>query len=288
LILTRIAAPSEEVLADMRRRFPEVFRLGLRGRLYPVSGGILLATWVAFCLYRMDLSLPRLWQGIGKLGWMFQFLFPPSHGGWLAEFSYALLETVSMAFLGTLLAFLAAVPLGFLGAKNIIRNPGFHFGVRRLFDILRGVDTLIWALVFINVVGLGPFAGVMAIAAGDTGMLAKLFAEAIENVDGHQLDGVISAGASRFQVILFGVFPQILPVLLSNALFYFESNTRSATILGVVGAGGIGMQLADRIRINNWDEVAFIVGMILVTVAVIDWISKEIRMRLIRNPDYRV
>jgi len=285
--MSRSAALPAEVLLDVKNRFPEVFHPGLRRRLYPVAWSILFAAWVAFCINRMDLSFPRLWQGVGKLGWLFQFLFPPSHGGWLAEFSYALLETVCMAFLGTFLAVLAAVPLGFLGAKNVIRNPGAHFGVRRFFDFIRGIDTLIWALVFISVVGLGPFAGVMAIAAGDMGMLAKLFAEAIENVDDHQLDGVLSTGANRFQVICFGILPQILPVLLSNALYFFESNTRSATILGVVGAGGIGMQLADRIRINNWDEVSFIVGMILITVAVIDWLSKEIRMRMIKNQEYR-
>jgi phosphonate transport system permease protein len=127
----------------------------------------------------------------------------------------------------------------------------------------------------------------MAIAAGDMGILAKLFAEAIENVDSHQIEGVLSTGAKRVQVVRFGILPQIFPVLLSNVLYFFESNTRSATILGVVGAGGIGMQLADRIRINNWDEVSFIVGMILVTVAIIDWFSKEIRMRMIKNPEYR-
>ena len=287
MITSEIAAPYDEVLSDAKHRFPEVFHPGLHKRICRVAGWVLFVAWVAFCLFRVELSVPRLWQGIGRLGWLFQFLFPPSHGGCLAEFSYALLETVSMAFLGTFLACIAAVPLGFLGARNVIGNPGVHFGVRRFFDFIRGIDTLIWALVFINVVGLGPFAGVMAIAAGDMGMLAKLFAEAIENVDEHQAEGVLSTGAKRVQVICFGILPQILPVLLSNALYFFESNTRSATILGVVGAGGIGMQLADRIRINNWDEVSFIVGMILVTVAAIDWLSREIRMRVIKNPEYR-
>ena len=286
-MISEIGMPSEEVLSEARLRFPELFHPGLRKRVYRLVVWALSAGWVAFCLSRMDLSPVRLWQGIGRLGWLFQFLFPPSHGGCLAEFSYALLETVCMAFVGTLLAFTAAVPLGFVGAKNVVRNSVIHFGVRRFFDFIRGIDTLVWALVFISVVGLGPFAGVMAIAAGDMGMLAKLFAEAIENVDSDQIEGVLSTGAKRIHVMRFGILPQIFPVLLSNVLYFFESNTRSATILGVVGAGGIGMQLADRIRINNWDEVSFIVGMILITVAVIDWLSKEIRMRLIKNPEYR-
>ena len=136
--------------------------------------------------------------------------------------------------------------------------------MRRFFDFIRGIDSLILALIFITVVGLGPFAGVLAIAVSDMGVLAKLFAEAIENVEKDQVEGVRATGAKPVQVMRFGILPQVFPVMLSNALYYFESNTRSATILGVVGAGGIGTQLTDRIRINNWDEVCFIVLMILV------------------------
>lgn len=231
----------------------------------------------------MDVSLAALGSGAAKLGWMFALLFPPAHHGWLDVFLYALLETLAMAFLGTLFASLAAIPLGFLGAKNIVSNSGVHFVIRRFFDVIRGVDALIWALIFINVVGLGPFAGVLAIAVSDMGVLAKLFAEAIENSDKDQIEGVRSTGAKRIQILRFGILPQVLPVILSNSLYYFESNTRSATILGVVGAGGIGLQLADRIRINNWDEVGFLVIMILVTVAFIDTLSREIRMRVIHQ-----
>ncbi len=154
--------------------------------------------------------------------------------------------------------------------------------MRRLFDGIRGIDALIWALMFINVVGLGPFAGVMAIAVSDTGTLAKLFAEAIENIARRPLDGVRAAGANRLQLVRFGMLPQVLPVMLSHVWYYFESNTRSATILGVVGAGGIGLQLADRIRVNNWDEVAFILIIILITVTIIDFISKTVRQRMIQ------
>jgi phosphonate transport system permease protein len=194
-----------------------------------------------------------------------------------------MLQTLAMAFLGRLLASLAAVPLGFLGARNEVPQQVFHFGLRRLFDGLRGVDALIWALMFVNVVGLGPFAGVMAIAVSDTGTLAKLFAEAVENIDRRQVDGVRATGATRLQIIRFGVWPQIVPVMLSHVLYYFESNTRSATILGVVGAGGIGLQLADRLRVNNWDEVGFILIMILLTVTLIDLLSTAIRLRLIHS-----
>ena len=268
-------------LAELEARFPRLFYLSWKERWGRAALAALFVGMVGFCFWKMDFGLPGALQGLGKLGWMFQLLFPPAHHGWLGVYLYSMLETLAMAFLGTLFAFLAAVPLGFLGAKNILPNFAAHFLVRRSFDFIRGIDALILALIFINVVGLGPFAGVLAIAVGDMGVLAKLFAEAIENVEKDQLEGVRASGAKAVQVMRFGILPQVFPVMLSNALYFFESNTRSATILGVVGAGGIGTQLTDRIRINNWDEVCFIVLMILATVALIDTLSKEIRLRII-------
>jgi phosphonate transport system permease protein len=274
---------SHAEVAAWRHLIPRAFGRSLGERLGIVAGWAAFAGVIVFCLWRMDVTPQRLWQGFWKLGWLLQLMFPPWHGGWLWEFGYAVLQTLGMAFLGTLLASLAAVPLGFLGARNVVPQWMFHFGLRRIFDGIRGVDALIWALMFINVVGLGPFAGVMAIAVSDTGTLAKLFAEAIENVDRRQIDGVRASGANRLQIMRFGILPQVLPVMLSHTLYYFESNTRSATILGVVGAGGIGLQLADRIRVNNWDEVGFILILILITVTVIDLASKAIRQRMIQT-----
>jgi len=221
--------------------------------------------------------------GMGKLFDVIKFMLPPAHNGFLWDFLYAMLETLAMAFLGTLLATLAALPLGFLGAKNVLPNIFFHFGLRRVFDVIRGIDSLIWALIFVSVVGLGPFAGILAIAVSDTGTLAKLFSEAIENVEKKQIEGIRASGANNVQTMRFGIFPQIFPVLLSNSLYFFESNTRSATILGIVGAGGIGLQLSDRIKINNWDEASFIICLILITVFLIDTVSKEIRIRIIKK-----
>ncbi|RPJ39035.1 MAG: phosphonate ABC transporter, permease protein PhnE [Deltaproteobacteria bacterium] len=273
----------EAKVFELERRYPFLFRLSGRQKFQRLVWAGSLILLILFSIWKMDVSLAALGSGAAKLGWMFALLFPPAHHGWLDVFLYALLETLAMAFLGTLFASLAAIPLGFLGAKNIVSNSGVHFVIRRFFDVIRGVDALIWALIFINVVGLGPFAGVLAIAVSDMGVLAKLFAEAIENSDKDQIEGVRSTGAKRIQILRFGILPQVLPVILSNSLYYFESNTRSATILGVVGAGGIGLQLADRIRINNWDEVGFLVIMILVTVALIDTLSREIRMRVIHQ-----
>jgi phosphonate transport system permease protein len=140
---------------------------------------------------------------------------------------------------------------------------------------------LIWALAYVRAVGLGPLAGVLAIFTSDTAVLAKLYAEAIENAEKRQSEGIVAAGGSRLQAIRFGVLPQVMPVMLAQALYFFESNTRSAAILGVVGAGGIGLQIAERIKVRHWDEVAFIILMMVVTVGVIDWLSARIRRRMI-------
>ena len=275
-------------VATLRQNMPAVFGPSRRQRLLRLFVFTAFALFLAFALQRTGFfDLERLWTGIGKLGWLLQFMFPPSHGGWLGQFSVSLAETLAMAFFGTLLAFVVAVPLGFLGAKNVIPTWIFHFGLRRFFDGIRGIDTLIWALVFVNVVGLGPFAGILAIAVADIGTLSKLFSEAIENIDSRQVEGVRAAGANRVKVMRFGIFPQVWPVILSNTLYYFESNTRSATILGIVGAGGIGKELGDRIRVNNWDEVMFIILMILATVYVIDIISGSLRTRVIGKRIYQ-
>jgi len=266
-----------------RQAVPAAFASPAAARLRRAAAWITFLAVLAYGLWRIEATPARLLTGIGKLGWLLRLMLPPAHHGWLGEFAYAMLETIAMAFLGTLLAAVVAVPFGFLGARNVIPLWLFHFGLRRGFDGLRAVDALIWALMFVHAVGLGPFAGVLAIAAADIGVLAKLFAEAVENADRGPVDGVRAAGGNRIQEIGFAILPQVQPVMMSNVLYYFESNVRSATILGVVGAGGIGFQLAERIRINHWDEVAFIVLMILVVVAVIDWLSTVARLSIIRG-----
>jgi phosphonate transport system permease protein len=173
------------------------------------------------------------------------------------------------------------VPLGFLGARNVIPQRVFRFCTRRLFDGLRGLDQLIWALVFVRAMGLGPIAGILAIAVAETGVLAKLFAEAVENIDRNQVEGIVAVGAGFVGRLRFAVLPQVEPVMISQALYSIESNSREATILGLVGAGGIGLRLAERIQINAWDQVAYIIVLILISVATIDTISRYLRLRLI-------
>ncbi len=240
-----------------------------------------LAGLAIFALVRLDFSLARLGTGIVQLGTFLGMMVPPSPGTQLWALLNALAETVAIAFLGR------CSPRSFLSA----RLPGRpqHHGERhrplhgaRFSDSIRGVDTLIWALIWINVVGLGPFAGVLAIMTSDIGSFSKLYSEAIEAVDRKAGEGVASTGGSPLHAIRFGIVPQVMPVLISQTLYYFESNTRSATIIGIVGAGGIGLFLAETIRTYEWDQVAFIILMILVTVAVmIDAVSSRLRLALV-------
>jgi len=226
-------------------------------------------------------SPARLWNGLSGLGTILRLMVPPSPGELWLDILRGLAESVAMAFLGTFVAAVIAVPLGFLGAGNVVTNTLARFSLRRLFDGMRGVDQLIWALTYVRAVGLGPLAGVLAIATAEIAVLAKLYAEAIENAERKQVEGVVAAGGGGLARLRFGLLPQVLPVMLAQALYFFESNTRSAAILGVVGAGGIGLQIAERIRVRHWDEVAFIILLMIVTVAAIDWVSGRLRRGLI-------
>jgi phosphonate transport system permease protein len=265
-------------IAAERARHPEVFRG--KGWLR----WLLLASVFAYLFYLMWLfdfarvftDLPRVWV-IVRLMVDWTGIAEWDH----AELWRSMLETVAMAYLGSMLAVVFALPLGFLGARNVIPRHVFHFITRRLFDGLRGLDQLIWALVFVRAMGLGPIAGIMAIAVVETGVLAKLFAEAVENIDRKQVEGITSVGAGFIARLRFAVLPQVLPVMISQTLYSIESNAREATILGLVGAGGIGLRLSERIQINAWDQVAYIIVLILLSVAIIDTTSRYLRLRLI-------
>ncbi len=193
-----------------------------------------------------------------------------------------LLQTIVMAFVGTLFATIIALPLAFVAARNVTRNGILNQVTKRFFDFLRSVDMLIWALFFTRGFGPGPLAGISAIFFTDTGSLGKLYAEALENIDDKQREGVRSVGAHPAAVQRFGVVPQVMPIFASQALYFWESNTRSATIIGAVGAGGIGLKLWEAMRTNSdWENVAYMVLLILIVVYVFDAISSKLRGMLI-------
>ena len=248
-----------------------------------ITAAVVLGGAAAFIagLIELGFSPQRMFVGLRQLGWIALMMLPPDPGTSLPTYLSAMGETLSIALLGTVLAALFALPVSLLAARNVVPSWIFRFPIRRLFDTIRGVDTLIWALVWINVVGLGPFAGVLAIAMSDFGALGKLFSEAIEGADRKQVEGIRAAGGSAVHEVRFGLLPQVVPVIAGQVLYFIESNTRSATIIGIVGAGGIGLQLAEQIRVLEWQKVSFIVMMILIAVAVIDWISGKLRFAII-------
>jgi phosphonate transport system permease protein len=265
----------------LRSQYPEVFSRPASARLATPAMILAAAAIFLFGLVDLDFSPARLVAGFNQLGWITMMMIPPDPGSSLPAYLVALGETLSIALLGTTIGALVALPVSLLAARNIVPSGIFRFPVRRFLDSIRGVDTLIWALVWINVVGLGPFAGVLAIAVSDFGAFGKLFSEAIETADRKQVEGIRASGGNALHEIRFGLMPQVLPVIAGQVLYFIESNTRSATIIGIVGAGGIGLQLAEQIRVLEWQKVSFLILMILVAVAAIDWISSKLRFAII-------
>jgi phosphonate transport system permease protein len=276
--MSQLPPPDSE---HLRARYPEVFNRPVSARLATPAMIVSAFAIFVFGLVDLDFSPARMLAGLPQLGWITLMMVPPDPGSSLPLYMRALGETLSIALLGTTLAAVFALPVGLLAAKNIVPSKLFRFPVRRFFDTIRGVDTLIWALVWINVVGLGPFAGVLAIAVSDFGAFGKLFSEAIEAADRRQVEGIRASGGNALHEIRFGLLPQVLPVIAGQVLYFIESNTRSATIIGIVGAGGIGLQLAEQIRVLEWQKVSFLILMILVAVAAIDWISGKLRFAII-------
>jgi phosphonate transport system permease protein len=202
------------------------------------------------------------------------------------DVAWALVETVLMAFLGTFGAAIIALPLGFLAAKNFTPLGSLRFAARRMFDFLRGVDGLIWTIILSRAFGPGPLTGSLAILLTDTGSFGKMFSEALENVDEKQIEGIASTGAKPLQRYRFGVIPQITPVLLSQVLYYFESNTRSATIIGAITGGGIGLLLTQAIATQkDWEEVSYYIVLIILLVMSMDTLSSWLRNKLIKGDE---
>lgn len=203
-----------------------------------------------------------------------------------SQVAWAIFETILMAFLGTFGAAIVALPLAFLAARNFAPLRILRFAMRRMFDFFRGVDALIWTIVLARAFGPGPLTGALAILITDTGSFGKMFSEALENVDEKQIEGIQSTGAKPLQRYRFGVIPQITPVLLSQILYFFESNTRSATIIGAITGGGIGLLLTQAmITQKDWEEVSYYITLVILMVMFMDWLSGLLRNRLIRGTD---
>jgi phosphonate transport system permease protein len=254
-------------------------------------GGVALLLIISFHPAEID-KFPMLFSSESRMGEFVGGFFAPFRfwdPAWVpsdltgkdwALYTGKMWQTIQMALWGTALAIIVAIPLGLLASKNItpswIQQP-----VRRVLDLIRSIPDLVVALIFITAVGLGPFAGVMAMMFNTGGVLAKLFSEAVEAIDKGPVEGVRATGAGRLHEIVWGVIPQVAPLWVSYALYRFESSSRAATVLGLIGAGGIGQVLLDSTQSFKYDETGCIVLVIVVAVSGIDLLSSAIRSRLL-------
>jgi phosphonate transport system permease protein len=215
----------------------------------------------------------------GNIATYLSDFFPPDFRDWRIYLS-EMVVTLHIAVWGTLLALLAAVPLGLAASANVA-PPWIHQPVRRLMDACRAINEMVFALLFIVAVGLGPFAGVLALFVHTTGTLAKLFSEAVEAIDPRPVEGIRATGAHPLVEILYGVIPQVMPLWLSFTLYRFESNVRSASVVGMVGAGGIGVVLFEVIRGFQYAQTCAVLIILVVSVSLIDLLSARLRRRFI-------
>ena len=238
--------------------------------------GLVVLAWLAWDTGADPVRLAR------GLPWILDFLrrmIPPDLAVLPATLAGAL-KTVEIALLGTAVAAVLALPLGFLSARNVV-PPSIFYPARAVLNLFRSVDTLVYALVFVAAVGLGPFPGVLAVVAYTTTSLAKLYSEAIEGIDPGPVDAITATGAMRLQVLRYGVLPQVLPLFLSYLLYRLETNIRAATVLGFVGAGGIGFYLQTYLRMIDYPAASTALLVTVAMVMVVDAISSRLRKGLV-------
>jgi phosphonate transport system permease protein len=205
--------------------------------------------------------------------------FPPNFRQWRLYVD-EMVVTLQIALWGTALAVITAVPMALLASSNIV--PWWVYQpVRRLMDACRAINEMVFAMLFVVAVGLGPFAGVLALWIHTSGVLAKLFSEAVEAIDPQPVEGIRSTGASALHEIVYGVIPQVIPLWTSFTLYRFESNIRSASVVGMVGAGGIGVVLWEIIRGFQYAETCAVMIVIILSVSVIDLVSARIRQHFV-------
>jgi len=226
-----------------------------------------------------EFSLEKLVSGIPRFFKLASRMAPPDLGV-LDISAKAMVETVQIAVLGTTLGFFLALVLGVFSARTLALRR-VQIACRFILNVIRTVPVIIWALLFVAAVGLGPFPGVLGVAMYSTGFLGKLLYESFETIDKEQVDAIRATGAGRLQVIRYGVLPQAIPIIVNHLLYMFEYNVRASAIVGLVGAGGVGFYIMMYVGMFQWDKVGMILLVLLITVIAIDWVSERIRARLV-------
>ena len=277
-------AVSEQLDLDgLMARYPAIMAGGRWQAARLAFAGFALLASVVAGFASLDISWSRFITGFAELVRIIGLMLPPDCGNMarLLLWTKALGETLSIALLGTLTAAVLAFPVSLLAARNVTPAWPIRFTIRRGLDTIRGVNTLIWALIWINVIGLGPFAGVLAIMTTDFGTFGKLFSEAFEAADPKQGEGVIATGGGELHRVRFGLIPQILPALLANGLFRFEFNVRAGVILGAVGAGGIGFIMITSMKSMNYQKACQATLLTLALVFASERVSDFFRARIL-------
>jgi phosphonate transport system permease protein len=246
-----------------------------------VRSTLTYASWGVFALILMwaregaDIRPVALVTDAANMGEYAAGFFPPDFHN-LDLFLREMTVTVQIAIWGTALAVVLAIPFGVLSAENVAPL-WVYWPMRRLMDMARAINELVFAMLFVVAVGLGPFAGVLALFVHTTGILAKLFSEAVEAIDPRPVEGIRATGATRVQEVIYGIIPQVLPLWISFALYRFESNVRAATVVGLVGADGIGVLLWEYIRGFYYAETAAVMIVVIITVSLLDILSQRLR-----------
>ena len=240
------------------------------------AGLVALFLWSAWAT---EISAARLVEGAPFMLDFLRRMLPPDLSV-VGNGVTGAIQTLQIAVVGTGVSALLALPLGFAAARNV-SPPWLFYGARSVLNVFRAIDTLVYALFFVAAVGLGPFPGVLAVVAYTVTVLAKLYSEAIEAIDPGPVEAVDAAGATRLQVLRWGVLPQLVPQFLSFALYRFETNIRAAAILGFVGAGGIGFYIQTYLRTLNYPAASAVLLVLIALVMLVDFASSRIRARLV-------
>jgi phosphonate transport system permease protein len=267
-------ADFEEILQAEQHRRGGVWRLLQQG-----FWGLLAVAVLVASLQTAEVSPQEFWKGLPRLAdWLIR-LWPPDFSEF-PSFLEAIWETLAIAIVGTGAAIVVALPLALLVARNITPLPWLATLLRGFSNLLRGIDTAIFALLFVSIVGLGPFAGVLGVACHTTGSMAKLYAEVLERIPHEPVEAIEATGSDRLRTFAFAVLPEALPGLIGITLYLWEFNVRSSVILGIVGAGGIGYELLVSLKLLDFPRLATILILILTMVSLIDAFSAYLRQRL--------
>jgi len=241
---------------------------------------ILVSAISIISLFHISVSFKDLLAGIPKILSFLKGLFPPDLSN-TSEYLKLMIETVAMGISGTFLAIIISIPIGALSTRNLLHNVYIHNLMREVSNFFRAMPELMLALIFVTAVGLGPFAGVLAIAIHTAGFLSKFYAEAIENIDERPIEAVMAVGARFTQVMRHAVFPQVMPLFNSYNLFLLDRNIRVSTVMGIVGAGGIGFELVMSMKIFEYQKTSTLIMIVLFTIGLVDWLSLYLRKRCV-------